>query len=109
MYLVACLYFLYLPPPIMYRRCLSVCLLATSRKNFRTDLHEIFREGWQWADEQTIKFWWRSGYGSGPDPYRDTGKTCLGGGMHFPSASSLCLRLPFVEVNKYFAPLSNAT
>ena len=23
-------------------------------------LHEIFREGWQWASEQTIKFWWRS-------------------------------------------------
>ena len=22
------------------------------------------------------------------DPYRDTGKTCLGGGMHCPSASS---------------------
>jgi len=21
------------------------------RKNFRTDFHEIFREGWQWADE----------------------------------------------------------
>jgi len=29
-----------------------VCLLATLRKNFRTDLHEIFREGWQWASEQ---------------------------------------------------------
>jgi len=26
--------------------CLSVGLLATLRKNFRTDLHEIFREGW---------------------------------------------------------------
>jgi len=24
-----------------------------------------------------------------PDPYRDTGKTCLGGGMHCSSASSL--------------------
>jgi len=39
----------------------SVCLLATLRKNFWTDLHEIFREGWQWASEPTIKFWWRSG------------------------------------------------
>ena len=29
-------------------------------KNFRTDLHEIFMEGWQWANEQTIKLWWRS-------------------------------------------------
>jgi len=25
--------------------CLSVCLLATLRKSFRTDLPEIFREG----------------------------------------------------------------
>jgi len=24
-------------------------------------LREIFREGWQWASEQMIKFWWRSG------------------------------------------------
>jgi len=37
--------------------CLSVFLLATLRKNFRTDLHEIFREGWQWANEQVVKFW----------------------------------------------------
>jgi len=32
-----------------FRRCLSVCLfvclLATLCKNFRTDLHEIFRKG----------------------------------------------------------------
>ena len=40
---------------------LFVCLLATLRKNFQTDLYEIFREGWQWANEQMIKFWWRSG------------------------------------------------
>ena len=51
------------PPPrrICFRRCSSVCLLASLRKNFRTDLHEIFREGWQWASEQIVKFWWRSG------------------------------------------------
>jgi len=37
--------------------CLSVCLFATLRKNFRNmDLHEIFREDWQWTSEQTIKF-----------------------------------------------------
>jgi len=37
-----------LPPTrrLCFRRCLSVCLLATLRKNFQTDLHEIFREGW---------------------------------------------------------------
>jgi len=37
--------------------CLSVCLLATLPKNFETDFHEIFSEGWQWAIEQMIKFW----------------------------------------------------
>ena len=42
--------------------CLFVCLLATLCKNFRMDLHEIFREGWQWASEEMIKFWWRSGW-----------------------------------------------
>jgi len=41
--------------------CLFVRLLATLRENFRTDLHEIFWEGWQWVIEQTVKFRWRSG------------------------------------------------
>jgi len=41
--------------------CLSLCLLATLHKNFQMDLHEIFRDGWQWASEQMIKFWWWSG------------------------------------------------
>jgi len=36
--------------------CLFVCVLATLCKNFQTDLHEIFSEGWEWADEQMIKF-----------------------------------------------------
>ena len=67
--------------------CLSVCLLATLRKNFRTDLHDIFREGWKWANEQMINFFLflvaiRI---TDRDPYRDTGNTCLGGGMHCPS------------------------
>ena len=35
-----------------------VCLLATLRKNFGMDLHEIFTEGWQLANEQMIKLWW---------------------------------------------------
>jgi len=38
-----------------------VCLLATLCKNFQTDLYEIFMEGWQWANEQMVKFWWWSG------------------------------------------------
>jgi len=41
---------------IVVVRCLSVCLLATLRKSFCTDLHEIFTDGWQWANEQMIKF-----------------------------------------------------
>ena len=69
-----------------------VCLLATLHKNVQTDLHEIFRECWQWASEQMIKFWWRSEsriwIATPRDPDRDTGKMCRGGGMHCPSASS---------------------
>jgi len=100
-----------LPPPrriLCFHRRLFLCLSETSRKNFRTDLHEIFREGWQLATEQ------RSNFGGDPahrldtgivfrirhyweirkvvnehksaahteSPDGDTGKTCLGGGMH---------------------------
>ena len=25
------------------------------------DLHKIFTEGWQLANEQMVKFWWQSG------------------------------------------------
>jgi len=32
------------------------------RKNFRTDLHEIFRAGWQWDSEQMFK-----NFGGDPD------------------------------------------
>jgi len=43
--------------------CLFVCLSVSNfaQKLYWTDLHEICREGWQWANEQMIKFWWRSG------------------------------------------------
>jgi len=41
----------------------SLCLLASLCKNFWMDLRKIIREGWQWASEQVIKFWWRSGSG----------------------------------------------
>jgi len=36
--------------------CLSVCLLATLRRGFQTDLHEIFREGWQWLMNKLLNF-----------------------------------------------------
>jgi len=40
---------------------LFVCLCVS---NFSQKLqNEIFREGWQWATERMIKFWWRSGSG----------------------------------------------
>jgi len=51
--------------------CLFVCLsvsIATLRKHLRPNLHESCREGQQWASEQLIKFWWRSGL---PCGYRD--------------------------------------
>ena len=67
----------FLPPPrrLCNRRYFSVCLLVTLRKNFQTDLHEIFREGWQWATEHVaIRI-------------TDPGKTCFDGGMYYPSAS----------------------
>jgi len=53
---------LFLTPPrrICFCRCLFICLLATLRKYFQMDLHEIFREGWLWASEQMIKFLWQS-------------------------------------------------
>jgi len=37
---------------------LFVCLLATLSKNVQTDVHEIFGEDWQWANEHLITFWW---------------------------------------------------
>jgi len=52
---------LLLPLPRRIRFCLFVCQLPPLRKNFQMDLHEIFREDWQWANEQLIKFWWQSG------------------------------------------------
>ena len=62
---------IFLPPPsgLCFRPCLPVCSLATLRKNFRRNVvPESFREGWQLANEQLIKFCWRSGSPSG---YRD--------------------------------------
>jgi len=46
---------------------LFVCLLATLCKNFQMDLYKIFREGWQRANEQVMKFL------GDPDHFVDTG------------------------------------
>ena len=52
----------------MFSSLLFVCQIATLRINLQTDLHEIFREGWQWDNEQMFKCYWKSGSPSG---YRD--------------------------------------
>jgi len=71
-----------------------VCLLATLRKNFRTEFlmkfsqkvrNEPTKKRLNFGSDLDHGF----GYGSGSntDPDRDTGKTCLGGGSHCSSAS----------------------
>ena len=46
--------------------CLFVCLLVSNFvQKLSNGLHEIFREVWQWANEQIIKFRWRSRSPSG--------------------------------------------
>ena len=100
-----------------YEIVVVICMLTTLRKNFRPDLHEVFRVSWQWDNEHNIKFWRRSGSPCGcrdcftdssllgvvdehksrsisnrfarwREWYRDTCTMWLGGGMHCPSASS---------------------
>jgi len=91
--------------------CLSVSLLATLRKIFRTVLHEIFREGWPMNKRLNFggdpdhcldtgivfrtRHYWEipeavNGHKSAAhtdSPNGVTGKTFLGGGIHCPSAS----------------------
>jgi len=80
-----------LPPPrrICNRR-LFVCLLATLRKKlpngFAWNFQRRLAMG-QWPNDGDPNH--GSGFDLDPDPYRETGKTCLGGGMHCPIASSL--------------------
>ena len=89
-------------------------MLETLRENFRTDLHEVFTEGWQWANEQILNFAgdpdhrlntgivfrirhyleiWKVANGHKSAAHTDSpdggiGKTSLGGGMYCPSVSS---------------------
>jgi len=57
---------IYLPPQrkMCNRRCLFVCLsvINFAKKNFPTDLHESFRDCWQWLN-----------FGGDPDHRLDTG------------------------------------
>jgi len=43
-----------------------VCLFETLCKNFQTDSHDTFSEGWQWANKQWLNF------GGNPDHHLDT-------------------------------------
>jgi len=69
--------------------CLFVCL---SVSNFAQKLPNRFASNFQGrlAMGQSTN---NQTFGGDPDPYRDTGKTCLGGGMHCPSASSFDIDL----------------
>ena len=71
---------------------LFVCLFVSNfAQNVQRDLHEVFREGWQWPMNKRLNCGGNRFTDPEPDtdPYCDSGKTCLGGGMHFPIASSL--------------------
>jgi len=96
--------------------CLSVSNFAQKLPN---TFAWNFQEGWQWANEQMVKFWWRIGSPSGfvtvgryGKWYQSTalhntavlGRHChsnyniitspaLSGGMHCPSESALFSRL----------------
>jgi len=84
---------------------LSVYLLATFRKNFQRDLHEIEISGkvGNGPMNKSLNFGGDldqgSGYGSGY-----TGKMCLGRGMHCPSAFllPLCFRVSLVFLHECF-------
>jgi len=39
--------------------------LAANAGPKKVDLHEIFKEGWQWTTEHVVKFWWQFGSPSG--------------------------------------------
>ena len=101
----------------------AVCLLATLCKHLQTDLHEIFREGWQSVMNKWLNFggnpdhrldtgivfrihhyWeiWKvvNGHKSAAHtdlPDGSTGKTCLGGGMHCSISSSFIILLANVN------------
>jgi len=71
-----------------------VCLSVSNFAQKHVDLHESFRQGWQWAKEQMIIFLVAIQI---MDPDCDTGKTCLGRGMLCFSASSLALFSLFIS------------
>jgi len=77
-----------------------IIIISNFAKKFQADLHEIFREVWQWADGEMIKFWWPSGSESG-SPYRDSVKTlpCLDGGRHCP-VRLVCVLFVLLAHNK---------
>jgi len=78
--------------------CLSVCLLATLRKNVRSDLHEILVEGWQWVVNRWLNFCGDHNHGSGYG-WRHWRRYAV---MHCPSSSSFWVYTFFLDINLNF-------
>jgi len=80
-----------LSPPVA--ECVSGCKIsARSRQLTDNDVVGWAGYGPRYLDQDGRSiFWWRMAIRiTDRDPDRDTGKTCLGGGMHCPSGSSFC-------------------
>ena len=71
---------------VIFVVCLSDCLLATLRKDFSLLTHS--KRIWMKFSGNVANRPMNKWLNFGGDPYHDTVKTCLGGGMHCPSASS---------------------
>jgi len=83
--------------------CLSVCLIVS---NFAQKLPN----GFAWNFQGRLAMGQRLNFGDDPrirdpdtDPYRDTGKTCPGWGMHRPSASSCNMRWLMSQITRLYA------
>ena len=79
--------------------CLFVRLLATLLKNFQMDCTKFSLE----VGNAPMNKWMVAIQITDPDPYRDADKTCLGGGMHCPSASSYILNTPCWWLEDYYS------
>jgi len=103
--LFACLFVcLSLCLPVCLFACLFVCLpVSNFAQKVSTNLHDIFREVGNGPRNKLLNF------SGDPVPDRDTGKTCLGRGMHCPSASScICNKEVVLKCSIITTDLSHA-
>jgi len=84
--------------------CLFVCLTVSNfAQKVSTNLRDIFREVGNGPRNKLLNF------SGDPVPDRDTGKTCLGRGMHCPSASScICNKEVVLKCSIITTDLSHA-